>query len=157
MDIGNLEIQIANYLRDNLTPLGFDAVPLPETESEFLKPFIRGKVTVAFTGEKPATVQSINYVSQHVTLTFTCSLQSRFLRGENGIHKLAELVKKILIGYEPTDCGRLYYTSHDFVKYDSGIWEHAVDFECKTLRVQEIFEPETAAPITDIKLDESFG
>ena len=138
MDYGALEIEIAERLKQKLLPQGFDAIPLPETQAEYSKPFTNGRATVAFTGAKLDQPQSTDEVSQYLIVTFSLSLQSRFLRGEKGIHQLSQLVKQYLLGFRPTDCDRLYHVSHEFVRYEDGVWEHVMDFETKTLWVQGI-------------------
>ncbi|MBL7718956.1 MAG: hypothetical protein JNL72_08980 [Flavipsychrobacter sp.] len=138
MDYGTLEIAIAERLQQKLQTQGFDAIPLPETQAEYSKPFTNGRATVAFTTARLDKPQSTDEVSQHLVVTFSISLQSRFLRGEKGIHQLSRLVKQYLLGFRPQDCGRLYHVSHEFVRYEDGVWEHVMDFETKTLWVQEI-------------------
>jgi hypothetical protein len=142
MDYGALEIEIANRLQQKLQPQGFDAIPLPETQAEYSKPFTNGRATVAFTSAKLDDPQSTGEISQYLVVTFSLSLQSRFLRGEKGIHKLSQLVKQYLLGFRPTDCDRLYHESHEFVRYEDGVWEHVMDFEAKTLWVQGIDDGE---------------
>jgi len=138
MDYGALEIEIANRLQQKLQPQGFDAIPLPETQAEYSKPFTNGRATVAFTSAKLDDPQSTGEISQYLVVTFSLSLQSRFLRGEKGIHQLSQLVKQYLLGFRPADCDRLYHVSHEFVRYEDGVWEHVMDFEAKTLWVQGI-------------------
>jgi hypothetical protein len=138
MDYGALEIEIANRLQQKLQAQGFDAIPLPETQAEYSKPFTNGRATVAFTNAKLDDPQSTGEISQYLVVTFSLSLQSRFLRGDNGIHRLSQLVKQYLLGFRPTDCDRLYHVSHEFVRYEDGVWEHVMDFEAKTLWVQGI-------------------
>jgi len=138
MDYGALEIEIANRLQQKLQPQGFDAIPLPETQAEYSKPFTNGRATVAFTSAKLDDPQSTGEISQYIVVTFSLSLQSRFLRGEKGIHQLSQLVKQYLLGFRPTDCDRLYHVSHEFVRYEDGVWEHVMDFEAKTLWAQGI-------------------
>lgn len=138
MDYGALEIEIAERLKQKLLPQDFDVIPLPETQAEYSKPFTNGRATVAFTGAKLDQPQSTGEVSQYLVVTFSLSLQSRFLRGEKGIHQLSRLVKQYLLGFRPTYCDRLYHVSHEFVRYEDGVWEHVMDFETKTLWVQGI-------------------
>lgn len=154
MDYGTLEIEIANRLQQKLQTHGFDAIPLPETQAEYSKPFTNGRATVAFTGAKLDDLQSTGEVSQYLVATFSLSLQSRFLRGDNGIHQLSQLVKQYLLGYNPTDCDRLYHVSHEFVRFEDGIWEHVMDFETKTLWVQTVDEEEEEPVLKQLDFEE---
>ncbi|MCO5238865.1 MAG: Gp37 family protein [Chitinophagaceae bacterium] len=159
MDIRSAEIEIAAFLAGKLGE-GYDVLALPEKQSDYEKPFLKGRLTVAFAGEKPEMPQSTFQVSQHVKQTYTISVQSRFLNSMPdvfGIGKLCDKVKAYLIGYQPTDGGLMYYVNHEFVRYEGGVWEHAIDFETKTLRVQEDnLEEETGAPLSSVSLNETF-
>lgn len=159
MDIRSLEKEIASYLAEKLGE-GYDIIALPEKQSDYEKPFLKGRLTVAFSGEKPEKPQSTFQVSQHVTQTFTVSVQSRYLDsapGVWGIGKLCDKVKSYMTGFHPTDGGLMYYVNHEFVRYENGVWEHAVDFEARTMRVQdENMEAETGAPLSSVLLNESF-
>lgn len=159
MDIRSAEIEIANHLAAKLGA-GYDVLPLPEKQSDYEKPFSKARLTVAFAGEKPEMPQSTFQVSQHVKQTYTISVQSRFLNSTVdvlGIGKLCDKVKSYLTGFQPTDGGLMYYTNHEFVRYESGVWEHAVDFETKTLRTQDDnIEEETGAPLASVSLNENF-
>lgn len=159
MDIRYAEIEIAAFLAGKLGE-GYDVLALPEKQTDYEKPFLKGRLTIAFSGEKPEMPQSTFQVSQHVRQTYTISVQSRFLNSTDGVWgvgKLCDKVKSYLIGYQPTDGGLMYYVNHEFVRYESGVWEHAIDFETRTMRVQDNNVPdETGAPLSSISTNENF-
>lgn len=153
MDYGSIEIEIAERLKTKLQPNGFDAMALPESQAEYSKPFTNGRATVAFTTAKADPPQSTGEISQHLVVTFSISLQGRFLRGDKGIHRLSRLVREYLLGFRPTDCDRLYHVSHEFVRYEDQVWEHVMDFECRTLWAQVATDEEGTPPPLLKRLD----
>lgn len=134
MNIDQAEVQLATYLAGKVNPLNIDSVPLPETQSEFERAMERDRVTAMFVSEKADPNQALGTVSQHVTVQFGFAVQSRKLRGSNGVHQLAEIVKRCMSGYRLPDADTMYYVGHDFVSFNDNEWEHRVLFECKTMR-----------------------
>lgn len=137
MNYEDLEKEIASILTSNLELASkADIYPLPEKNSEYKTPTAKGLILVAFMGEKPEGNQSIGQISQHTAIQFMVSVQSYLLRGDRGVYNLTELVKNTLIGRHLTNVGALFLGEHKFSDYQNEIWEHAISFGCKSLRVQ---------------------
>jgi len=93
---------IESAVVDRLAPfgtVGFDVVALPETQAEYSRPFVNGKITVAYHSSSYEKANSIGHMSQYEEIAIIVSIQSRFLRGDKGIYNLAALVRKA--GEEP--------------------------------------------------------
>jgi len=135
MNIDQAEVQLAAYLAGKVNSLNIDAVPIPETQAEFEKPVTRDLVTVMFVSEKADPNNALGTVAQRVTVQFGFMVQGRKLRGPNGVHQLADIVKRCMTGYRLPDAEQMYYVGHDFVNFKDNEWEHRVLFECKSMRV----------------------
>lgn len=135
MNYATLENAIATRLQEH-TPLSgvCDVAVLPDSVAEYKTPVIKGLATVAFVGEKYDRNQSIGEPSQHTTLTFTVSVQSRTLRESTGVYAIAELVKSRLQGFHLENCGPLVLNEHRFTDYQNDVWEHSIVFTCRSLR-----------------------
>lgn len=129
---------IESELAFRLASSNMKTMVLPEKLSDYKVPDFGSLVTIAFVSEKPQTNQSVSEVSQDTVISISLSVQSRFLRGVDGIYAAAESVKDKLIGYRPTDCGALQLVEHVFANYDAGtqIWEHQLTFSTDSIRSQ---------------------
>lgn len=138
MNYEAIETEIVNKLAENtdLTDIANVRV-LPDSVADYKPPVIKGLVTVCFLGEKADSNQSIGQSSQHTTLTFNVSVQSKLLRGGKGVYLISEEVKRSLEGFQPSDCGILTLSDHEFNGYQNDIWEHSITFSCRSLRTQE--------------------
>ncbi|MBS1775331.1 MAG: hypothetical protein JSS64_03515 [Bacteroidetes bacterium] len=138
MNYATLENEIAIKLSANsaLTDV-CEIILLPDSVANYKTPVIKGLVTVAFLGEKFDRNQSIGEVTQHSTLTFNISIQSRLLRESTGVYAISELIKQTLEGLILSDCGALTMEEQQFSGYQNDVWEHSLTFICRTLRTQE--------------------
>ena len=125
-----------------------DIVVLPEAIDKYKIPVINGLVTVVFMGESFDKNQSVGQISQHSTVTFNISIQSRRLRGAKGVYAISELIKQSLMGFIPTDCGMISLGDFDYVNYQNDVWEYSLAVACRSLRTQ-IHPHFVDAPVTD--------
>lgn len=140
MDYGLVEDEITEYLKGRLPDTS--VIPLPEKESDF-RYNSGNRIIVAFSGESAAAPQSTSQYSQHLTVTFALLVESRLLRGPNGLYALSEKVKQSMIGYKPSNCDAFYYMKQEFQDNEKDTFRHVLEFQTKTMRVQEYEEPNT--------------
>lgn len=125
-----------------------DIVVLPEDIGKYKIPVVNGLVTIIFMGETFDKNQSVGQISQHSTVTFNISIQSRRLRGVKGVYAISEQVKQSLIGFIPTDCGMISLGDFDYVNYQNDVWEYSLAVACRSLRTQ-IHPHFVDTPVTD--------
>ena len=148
MDYGVLEVEIAGHLNIHLNKgvdieeEKVDCQAIPEAEIDYKKHYIKNKVTVAFSEEKADPTNSTFAIGQAVTVTFSILIESKLLRSAKGIYPLAERIKKILVGFRPTDCAKMWYTTQQFVDNERDIFKHVLEFQTKTFRVEDMDEKE---------------
>lgn len=137
MNIEQIENEILDCLRGD-ADLNAICEPklLPDDLEEYSTPMRKSLATIVFSGEKFERNQSVSEISQHLALSFTISVQSRLLRGDNGVYAVAEKVKSILLGFRPSDCGPMTLDEHKFSGYQNAVWEHLITFSCSSLRSQ---------------------
>lgn len=157
MDFGAIETQISDYLNTKIVDANINIIPIPEDDVEIQPGFGKRQIIVAFSSEEADPDENTSVVLQDVTITFSILLQGKLLRGETGLYPLAENVKKALIGFIPTDCRKLTYSNHRFVKNDKKIFEYVLDFKTISTRVEDVsdetsnnlFKGATFIPIPD--------
>lgn len=149
MNYEAVELEIVDQLEvnANLSAIA-DIVVLPEDIDKYKIPVVKGLVTVVFMGETFDKNQSVGPISQHSTVTFNISIQSRRLRGAKGVYAISELIKQSLMGFIPTDCGMISLGDFDYVNYQNDVWEYSLAVACRSLRTQ-IHPHLVDAPITD--------
>lgn len=158
MNYGALETELVTRLNAYFTAQSvqdkFEAVPVPQSQAEQDRPFIKSRVTVQYftSGYKPS--QSINQVSQIETITIRLTFEARNLREENGFYSLVELVKRSLLGYKPTNCStKLVIDKYDQVFYENNTVSPYLDFKTETLNVQADDEAPGGDPFLDLNIE----
>lgn len=158
MDFGAIEIEIAAFLNTKIVAADIEIIPIPEEDVEIKPAYGKRKVIVAFASEEADPDENTSVVSQDVNITFSILLQGKLLRGDAGVYPLAEAVKLALTGFTPTDCRKLTYSSHRFVKNENKIFEYVLDFKTISTRVEDaddetsnvLFKSATYIPIPEI-------
>lgn len=157
----NIEDDVVTALQAGFTQssLEVDTVPLPEDESEVIKAVAKPRVTVAFVSTVASKPQSTNEHSYEEDITIVVNIQWKALRGDNGCHTLATLVKKYLVGFQPANCGRMYFKNYQGSSPvripDDKLWYWDLEFGVKKLFVQQVNDDEVnGPPLTDLVFNE---
>jgi hypothetical protein len=158
MDYTQAEADIVARLAP-LAALGHAVSHLPENQAEFERAFSNAGIIVGYSGSDyghsgKGSVLSTADVSQEEIAEFTISIQSRTKRGPKGIHDILSKVKKLVLGFQPTDGGRLYFKEGSFPEepWKEGLWTYNLCVACKTRAVQDEQDTDLdQALITQIK------
>lgn len=151
MDYGAIEDEIVAFLTTRLADDTLEIIAMPETEAEFPKSYNKRRLIVAFNGEDANPNQNLYATVHNTAISFAISVQGKFLRGVNGVYKLAEDVKQTLIGFRPANVTQLEYVSHKFMRNDKDIFEYVIDFKTEGTRIQNIPD-ETGDPFKYLTL-----
>lgn len=135
----DIEHEIMERLSPMTTGGGVSVVILPQVQEEFQLPMQAGRVTVAYKSSDFGDVRSTHQISQDEKIQFEIIFEARFLRGDVGIHKMVEAVKRLLVGYQPTDCSKMYVVRNGFVERnnETALWTYSMLFETKYLLVED--------------------
>jgi hypothetical protein len=150
MDFGAIEQEIVDHLRAKITDQSLSIIVIPEDEVEILPPAGKSQIIVAFSGEDSESGSNLSYDVQDTSIVFSLLLQGKRLRGNGGLYPLAETVKSKMIGFTPSDCRTMSYSSHKFVKNDKKIFEYVLDFKTETTRVSTVEEPEVNGQFKEV-------
>lgn len=115
MDIEVWEADIITRLGAAGLPEGIEVIPMPETPEEYERKFDKHRVTVAFNAAKWRENEATDLINQVADIDFAIIVQSKFLRGADGVYSIFKKVKKYLVGFAPTGCRKL--KSKDFMLY----------------------------------------
>ena len=127
------------------TDLGvnYEVEVMPETQAQFSRPFLKQRVEVCYKSSDYTSPQSTNYISQHETQQLELVLVSKLRRGTNGIYDLMNKVRKSIIGFEPTHCGKVYLKSFKPEDFKDNLWYWTLTIECKSMITEDYTEPTT--------------
>jgi hypothetical protein len=114
----DIESLIVSRLQPMTNGGGVDVLILPEVEDEFQRPFGAGRVTVAYKSSDFPALKSTFEIVQDELLHFEVVVQARKLRGSNGVHAMVEAIKRLLVGFRPTDCSKMYLVKNGFTSRD---------------------------------------
>lgn len=134
--------QIEQEIVDRLEPLTaqntIDVIALPENQADYERPFLHGRVVVAYKSSDFGAVRSTHQVNQDEKIQIEVIIQSRKLKGSTGLHSITEAIKRRLLGFDPTDCSKLYLVNNTFKEFnnDSGLWLYSLVFECRYTLVE---------------------
>nr|WP_199082040.1 Gp37 family protein [Pedobacter sp. ASV19] len=152
MDFGVIENEIVAWLvSKNLNQLITIEV-IGQNDSDYELPFGKTKIIVAFSNEEPDPISnSFDIVYQSSSVMFSILLQSRTIRGNNGVYALGNFVKKHLTGYQPTDGEPFKYAGMRFEQKVKNVFEYSLDFRTKAVVIQDVQE-ETGPPFKGLTI-----
>jgi hypothetical protein len=150
MDFGAIEQEIVDHLKAKLSMINLSIIAIPEDEVEVLPPPGKSQIIVAFSSEDSESGTNLSYDVQDTSIVFSILIQGKRLRGSDGLYSLAEAIKSKMIGFVPSDCRSMSYSSHKFVKNDKKIFEYVLDFKTETTRVSTVEEPEANGQIKEV-------
>jgi hypothetical protein len=121
-----------------------EVAKLPESEADFKRPYTKAKFTVCYKGSKWKDPRSTSHITQEEELLFEIAIQSRTLRGNRGIYTLKRLLTQALVGFQPTDCERMYAKESGMTGVETtltdGVYTYSAVFACTTLSVEDFEE-----------------
>lgn len=155
----DLEKEIAARLEGPLGEIGFNVVPLPDTESDFDKPQRQGLVTVTYRGSGYGDdVRTTDAVAQDETITIELTVESKFRRngpqGQGGVLSALLLTRALLLGYKPENCKKMWGGEQDFDSYNDRLWAYGQTFQTSALAVEKPADV-TENLLTNISVDDA--
>jgi hypothetical protein len=141
MDFAALELAISIFLSSKINNPKVEVNPLPENDADFEKIFGKEVIIVAFSDEEPDMSQkALSMVLQDTEITFAFLIQSKSLRGAHdklGVYALHRLIKKFIVGYEPTPGLAFRYSGFKMQDKVNDIFNYAVYFKTKGFVAQD--------------------
>jgi hypothetical protein len=136
---------------------GYAVAALPDVQADFINP-IGPQVWVAYqkskfdqTNDDPKHL-SMGSTHQKEVLNFELTIQSKKLRGNNGVYKTLELVRLLLVGFRPTNCHKLYMVEVSPVQYEENLWTYKMLMACQSVVIEQP-DTEEEVLITKLTLD----
>jgi len=157
MNYGTLENELVtrlnDYFIDQAVDASFEALFIPEKQSEQSRPFDKSRVTVQYFNSTYQPAPGINEVSQLETITMRLYFETRDLRSDRGFYKLIELCKRSLLGYKPANCSkRMTIDKYDLVFYENNTFSPYIDFQTETVNVQAFDDTEGGPGFTNLTI-----
>lgn len=149
MNYGTAEQEIVTRLNGYIVAKGktafYEAVLQPETEqqyADFYSKFTKARTAVQYIDSDYQQNSSTGLAVQEEVVRFRLTFEARKLRGEGGIYNFMELTKLALVGFRLSDSDRLTLSKYGLLEFEQGGWQPYLEFECKTLNVQDFDDNE---------------
>lgn len=166
MNYGELEIEIVEALKPlEATIPELKVLEIPENEAGFKVPYTSGRVTVAYTSsdyvgykqQDSLPSKSLDGVNQIDHTSFAIEIQSRRLRGADGIYTIFEEIRKLLLGYRPLRgfMDPIRYKEFKFESFENGVWTFMLTVETAGHIVQDMTEG-TEGGLTEVSFDQNY-
>lgn len=134
MNVEQVEASIVARLQQKINNSGVIIIPLPEVQADYTKPFVNGRITVAYAGSTymgaSGTVTeghlSSGIVVQDWAMDFELSFEARKLRGNLGVHDLIHRARLALIGWRPGGAGKISAVTDRFGSFEDNLWLHSL-------------------------------
>ena len=141
MNYGVLENEITAllnaYFIANAVDHLFEAIPIPQNQSEQERPFLKGTISVQYYKSDYQTSSNINHVSQPETVTIRFTFQTTNLRMADGFYNLLDFSKKCLLGYKPVDAvTRLVIDVYDLLFFENNTFQPYLQMKADFMNVQ---------------------
>ena len=148
MNFEPIQKSITTQLSNGFTAAAVDyiAQDLPESVADYSRAVTVPRAYVVYTGSTSPGVKNTNPTTQDRKAQFAVECYGRSLYDLEGVHALAALVEKLLVGFCPLSCDRLYLVKDDLIKGDDGIWCRVIQFECMTMVVQDQLSDPVVVP-----------
>lgn len=158
MDYTVVENEIVAKLTADLNS-NFLAEVMPENDGDYERPYEKPKVTVAYIGSKYIEPNRSNEsyrtvgdaIVQNEILNFELVFWGKDVRSTYGLHALMRDARKILIGFMPTNCYKMYILSQNLSsgpEKQKDLFYYSAIFACESLVVENIEMP-TGVPIAE--------
>ena len=127
---------------------GYVVQSLPDNESEYKKPFEKGRVTVAYRKSDFANSVSTDPIAQPETAHLEIVLECRTRRGNAGLFAMQKAVSDAVIGWRPPNWNRVWAKTHEFSERAENTWVYCLTVCCLGMLV-ECRDPETLPTLTN--------
>lgn len=157
MNYQAVEESIAEQL-SSLSSVGISSAVLPDVQADYKTP-IGPTAWVSYVESSFEAVNltpthfSIGPTIQNEVLNFEMTIQAKKLRGDAGIYKVIELVRRKLLGFAPTNCHKLYLVKVIPEQFAENLYTYKLLMACSSVAMED-FEEEGGVLITRIQLDD---
>lgn len=103
--------------------------PLPDTEAEFNKNFIKPTIYIACTGSSFNSPENNFLVIQEETITFEAILRAKTRNGKGGLFELISRVGDIILGFNLyKGCDRITLSQHGYISTAQNDYNYSIKF-----------------------------
>jgi len=125
-------------------------MPLPDKPADYRR-LVNNQsslFTVAFSDSQFEASQSVDIINQPETVTLLVNIRAANRKGDYSINQGIRIVKAVLLGYAPANCGKLILKSIEFEERndEQNYFSYNVTFSTKKLQVQNENLDSTTGP-----------
>lgn len=146
MNYGSLETEIAQRVQTLLTGTEYEVEVMPDNDDRFTRSVTKGRVSVWVPEVKTSEPSSTSMIRQLETIQVQLHIKAKNLRSTVqpltfGVYEVADSITRILVGWMPTDCNRMYKVGLRFQSRENETWEYILTLATTTLLVEDYTEP----------------
>ena len=112
----------------------------PDKPAEYRLNHPRGAFLVSYGGSKSEQPSLMDLIVQSRTADFSVTIVQRQLNGNGGVLDTLDDLVRVLTGFAPPDCGKLYLRSDQFLGETGGLWQYAATFSAQTVLVEDVLD-----------------
>lgn len=147
----DIEDEAVTRLQTGLTGSGYTVMALPDKAADYKRLVNRDSAlfTVAYSDSQFDAPNATDIIKQNenVTLLINCKASKR--KGDYSINQGLRIIKALMLGYQPANCGKLYLKSIEFDERndEQNYFSYNVTFTAKKLQVQSDNLPDFTGPL----------
>ena len=143
----SVRARLANAIPDMAAEL------YPDKPAEYRLLHPRGAFLVGYGGSRTEQPALMDLVVQDRTVDVQVTIMQRLLNGRGGVLETLDDMIRVLVGFAPSDCGKLFLKSDGFLGENGGIWQYAATFSARTVLTEDV-DAQTAPLLNAIILVE---
>lgn len=139
IDYGQKEDDICALLANDV----YDVFPLPETEAEMARNFIKPTVFICCVGADFGSPENLGVLCQEETVTFEAIIRAKNRRGTAGIFAIVKDIFDKMMGYKFPGCDKIQLIRHGYIEGNPNNWNYVFSFSLNAKSVEN--QPEETA------------
>lgn len=150
-EYSDIEDEVVTRLQTVLTGSNYTVMPLPDKAADYKRLVNTNSALfiVAFSDSQFDGPEAIDIIRQKETVTLLVNIRASKRKGDYSINQGLQIIKLLLLGYQPANCGKMFLKSIEFEERndEQNYFSYNVTFSAKKLQVQADNLDEIAGPL----------
>lgn len=140
-EYSDIEDAAVTRLQTILTGTGYNVMPLPDKAADYKRLVTRDSAlfTVAYSDSQFKDPKAVDVIMQDEMITLLVNVKATKRKGDYSVNQGLRIIKTLMLGYQPANCGKLYLKSIEFDERndEQNYFSYNVTFTAKKLQVQD--------------------
>lgn len=139
-EYADIEDEVVTRLQTALIDTGYTVMPLPDKAADYKRLVNTNSALfiVAYSDSQFDAPQAVDLIKQNETVSLLINIRATKRKGNFSINEGLRIVKLLLQGYKPQNCGQLYLKSIEFEERndEQNYFSYNVTFTGKKIQMQ---------------------